>query len=65
MAAFLNFRGACTYNLKNTKTIGDKLNLINDITSQYMYECNQLMVSHQGHNCISSALTILDSALTS
>ena len=23
------------------------------------------MVSHRGHNCISSALTILDSALTS
>ena len=29
MAAFLNFGGTCTYNLKNTKTIGDKLNLIN------------------------------------
>ena len=36
MAAFLNFRVACNYNLKNTKTIRDKLNLINDITSQYV-----------------------------
>ena len=42
MAAFLNFGGAFTYNLKNTKFTGDKLNLINDITSQYKYECNQL-----------------------
>ena len=42
MAAFLNFGGACTYNLKNTKTMGDKLNLINDITSQYKCGCNQL-----------------------
>ena len=35
MAAFLNFGGACrpTYNPKNTKTIGDKLKLIYDITS--------------------------------
>ena len=33
MVAFLNFGGACTYNLKNTKTMGDKLNLINAITS--------------------------------
>ena len=31
MAALLNFGGACTYKLKNTKTIGDKLNLINNI----------------------------------
>ena len=42
MAAFLNFGGACTYNLKNAKTMGDKLNLINDIKSQYKCECNQL-----------------------
>ena len=42
MAAFLNFGEAYTYNLKNTKTMGDKLNLINDITSQYKCECNQL-----------------------
>ena len=27
--------------------------------------CRGTMVSHRGHNCISSALTILDSALTS
>ena len=42
MAAFLNFRGTCTYKLKNAKTIGDKLNLINDKTSQYKCECNEL-----------------------
>ena len=44
MAAFLNFGGACTctYNLKKAKTMGGKLNLINDITSQYKCECNQL-----------------------
>ena len=41
MAALLNFE-FCTYNLKNTKTIGDKLNLINDITSQYKCECNEI-----------------------
>ena len=40
MAAFLNFEGTCTYKLKNTKTMGDKHNLINDITSQYKCECN-------------------------
>ena len=34
------------------------LNLISISTLEYM-------VSHRGHNCISSALTILDSALTS
>ena len=28
MAALLNFGGACTYNFKNTKTIGDILNLM-------------------------------------
>ena len=42
MATYLNSGGACAYNLKNTKTMGDKLNLINDITSQYKCECNQL-----------------------
>ena len=42
MAAFLNFRAACTYNLNNTKTMGNKLNLTNDTTSQYKRECNQL-----------------------
>ena len=31
MAAFLKFGGACTYNPKNTTTIGNKL--INNITS--------------------------------
>ena len=39
MAAFLIFGGACTY---NPKTIGDKLNLINDTTSQYKCECNEI-----------------------
>ena len=29
------------------------------------YTPTAAMVSHRGHNCISSALTILDSALTS
>ena len=38
MAAFLNFGGACTYKLKNTKTMRDKLNLINDIPSQFNFE---------------------------
>ena len=43
MAAFFNFGGACIGNLKNTKTIiGDKLNFINDITSQYKCECNEI-----------------------
>ena len=42
MVAFLNFGGARTYNLKNTKTIGNKLNLINDITSEYKCECNKI-----------------------
>ena len=42
MAAFLKFGGACPYNLKITKTIGDKPNLINDITSQYKCECNEI-----------------------
>ena len=36
--------------------------LIVNLTSKRM---NNSMVSHRGHNCISSALTILDSALTS
>ena len=35
MSAFLNFGGASSYNLKTSKIMGDKLNLINDITSQY------------------------------
>ena len=35
MAAFLNFGGACTDNLKMIKTMGNKLKLITDITSQY------------------------------
>ena len=30
-----------------------------------LYNISAYMVSHRGHNCISSALTILDSALTS
>ena len=42
MAAFLNFGGHVLTILKNTKTIRDKLNLINDITLQYKCECNQL-----------------------
>ena len=29
MTVFLNFGGTCTYNLKNTKTMRDKLHLIN------------------------------------
>ena len=33
MAAILIFGGACTYNPKHIKTIGDKLKLINGITS--------------------------------
>ena len=41
MAAFLNLGWACrpTYNPKNNTTIGDKLKLINDITSHYKCEC--------------------------
>ena len=44
MADFLNFGRAYiyTYNSKNSRTIGDKLNLINDITSQYRCECNEI-----------------------
>ena len=35
------------------------------ITLYSVYITPMSMVSHRGHNCISSALTILDSALTS
>ena len=37
----------------------------NDHTSVTELMWGLYMVSHRGHNCISSALTILDSALTS
>ena len=42
MATLLNFGGSCTYNLENTKTIAVKRNRINDITSQYKCECNEI-----------------------
>ena len=42
MTAFLKFGGACTYIPKNIKNIEDKLNLSNDITSQYKCECNEM-----------------------
>ena len=42
MAAILNFGGACTDNLKIIKTMGDKLKVITDITSQYKCGCNEL-----------------------
>ena len=42
MTAILNFRGACTDDLKIIEIMGDKLKLITDITSQYKCECNQL-----------------------
>ena len=42
MATLLNFGGAYTYNLENTKTIAVKRNLLNDITSQYKCECNEI-----------------------
>ena len=40
MTAFLNFGGACTDDLKIIKTMGDKLKVITDITSQYKCGCN-------------------------
>ena len=40
MAALLNFGGTCTYNPKNT--MGDKLKLINDMTSQCKCECHEI-----------------------
>ena len=39
MTVFLNFGRGCNYNLKITKIIGDN---DNDITTQYMYECNEI-----------------------
>ena len=36
------YRGACTYNPKYTINIGDKLKLINDITSPNKCECNEI-----------------------
>ena len=42
MDAFLNFGEAFTCYIKNTKTIEDKLKLINYVTSQYMCECNEI-----------------------
>ena len=41
MTTILNFGGACTDYFKLFKTMGDKLKLITDITSQYKCECNQ------------------------
>ena len=35
MAAIMNFGGACADDLKIIKTMGDKLKVITDITSQY------------------------------
>ena len=35
MTVILKFRGACTDDLRIIKTMGDKLKLITDITSQY------------------------------
>ena len=43
MVAILNFGGACTDDLKIIKTMGDKLNVITDITSQYKCGCNELV----------------------
>ena len=42
MSAILNFGGACTDDLKIIETMGDKLKLITDITSQNKCERNQL-----------------------
>ena len=35
------------------------------LTLNYRYDAARCMVNRRGHNCISRALTILDSALTS
>ena len=43
MAAILNVGGACTDDLKIIKTMGDKLKVITDITSQYKYGCIELV----------------------
>ena len=43
MAAILNFGGAYTDDLKIIKTMGDKLKVITDITSQYKCGCNELV----------------------
>ena len=43
MVAILNFGGACTDDLKIIKTMGDKLKVITDITSQYKCGCNDLV----------------------
>ena len=43
MAAILNFGGACNDDLKIIKTMGDKLKVITDITSQYKCWCNELV----------------------
>ena len=43
MAFILNFGGACTDDLKIIKTMGDKLKVITDITSQYKRGCNELV----------------------
>ena len=43
MAAILNIGGACTDDLKIIKTMGDKLKVITDITSQYKCGCNELV----------------------
>ena len=40
MTAILKYGRACTDDFKIIKTMGDKLKLITDITSQY--KCNQL-----------------------
>ena len=43
MEAILNFGGTCTDDLKIIKTMGDKLKVITDITSQYKCGCNKLV----------------------
>ena len=43
MATILKFGGACTDDLKIIKTMGDKLKVITDITSQYKCGCNELV----------------------
>ena len=43
MAAILNFGGAGTDDLKIIKTMGDKLKVIIDITSQHKCGCNELV----------------------
>ena len=60
----LRFSSECGVNLYNTWINDAGLNE-DDLTLRTFSATPPGMVSHRGHNCISSALTILDSALTS